>query len=113
MKLLPIGSVLCAKEKKAVVLGYHFETEDDRFVTSYLVVDFPMGYINSTCIGIVPVDAEMEVIFEGFRNDNFETFIKNKQELYELSKDMTVTRWNEELETIQQEIEINLTGEQK
>lgn len=108
MELLPIGSVLCANNKKALVVGYHFETEDDKFVTSYLVVDFPMGYINTNSVGVVSVEADMDVIFEGYANDSYAAFIKNKQELYELSRNVTVSEWNRALEDAQQTIERNL-----
>lgn len=105
MKLLSIGSVLCAKDKKAVVVGYHFGTEEDHFVTSYMIVDFPMGYINEDCIGIVPVDTPMEAMFEGYENGNYKSFIKNKEELYEASCNMTVSEWEEQLEYVQREAE--------
>lgn len=98
MMLLPIGSVLQSKEEKAVVLGYDFNDENDVFSTSYVVCGYPIGFTTTDHLGIVPVDAEMEVVFKGYQNKSYTSFIKSKEELYQLTGQMTVSEWNCHLE---------------
>lgn len=109
MKLLPIGSVLQVKGKKSLILGYQFDDENNKFVTSYIICGYPFGFITCDELGIVPVDADIEVIFEGYRNEFFYSFIKNKQELHDLTATMSVSEWNEHLN----QIGVSIGGQEK
>lgn len=95
---MPIGSVLEISQKKWVVLGYNFETNEDQFIMSYIVCAYPLGYAGEESLLIIPVDYDMELIYEGLQDEQFNKFIKNKEEIYKLSKNMTVTEWNQHLE---------------
>lgn len=104
MKLLPIGSVLQVKGKKAIILGYRFDDENNKFTTSYVICGYPLGFLTMEQLGLVSVDADMEVVFEGYRNELFYSFIRNKQELHDLATTMLVSEWNDHLEQIEESI---------
>ena len=110
MKLVAIGSILEINQKKWVVLGYNFETNEDQFIMSYIVCAYPLGYVGEESLLTIPVDYNMELIYEGFQDDQFNIFIKSKEELYKLSKNMTVTEWNQHLEEFEREIRREVEG---
>lgn len=111
MTLLPIGSILEVTGKKAVVLGYSFDDRNDSFTASYIICGYPMGFVTTEQLGLVPIDAEMDVVFEGFRDERFYSFIKNKLEILDLSKEMTVSEWNAHLARFEQLISLEENDE--
>ena len=111
MTLLPIGSILEVTGKRAVVIGYSFDDKNNSFTASYIICGYPIGFVTIEQLGLVPVDAEMEVIFEGFRDERFYSFIKNKLQILDLAKDITVSEWNAHLDKFEQLISLEENDE--
>lgn len=110
-ELMPIGSIYKAGDNKAMVLGYTQNQKDNRFIVSYIMCGYPQGFTSIDDVWIVPVDADMELIFNGLRNDQFDKFITNRQQLYELSDTMSISEWNQRLREMENAI-IKASGEE-
>ncbi len=95
MDLLPIGSILrLPEEEKAIVLGYTLDTKKNKFTYCYIVGSYPLGFMDSKSLFQIPVDADVGVVYKGYRSKGFPVFIHDKQKLYELTKTMTSEEFN-------------------
>ena len=99
MDFLPIGSILEKENNKAIILGYNLDVQGEHLVYSYVVGGYPVGYVNND-LAIIPVDADFNTVFVGYKDDQFDRFIYDKQGLYDATKDMTVDEINKCLEEV-------------
>jgi hypothetical protein len=105
MNMLPIGTVVKAGDAKAMIVGYYSKTAENRFYNLYIICGYPMGYVNKKSIAAIPMDAEMEVVFEGYADEQFQQYKRNKQGMFETLDSVTVSEVNEQLECLEQLLE--------
>ncbi len=96
MKLLPIGSILQIQKEKMIILGYRMEQEE--FKHYYIGVAYPLGIVDKNKLGLLPVEASYDVVFEGYKDSSYDAFIVNREQLYELTSQYTPEQWDSELQ---------------
>lgn len=99
MNLLPIGTLVRYNDTPLLICGYSLN-ETDRIIPSYRVVIFPIGYINKDSIKLVPVDEDIIVVRDGYKNESFELFEKFQKNKFEVLNGLT----NEDFEKIYGEL---------
>lgn len=52
-KTLPIGTIVYAGSKQALIVGYTFADPDDNLTKYYIVVPYPAGYRNSNSFKMI------------------------------------------------------------
>ena len=84
MKLLPIGTILQVQDKKMIILGYRME-EEEEFKHYYIGAAYPLGIVDRSTLALLPIQAPYDVVFEGYKDSSYESFIINREQLYELT----------------------------
>lgn len=97
MKLLPIGSILQIQKEKIIILGYRMEQEEE-FKRYYIGAAYPLGIVDKNKLGLLPVEASYNVVFEGYKDSSYDAFIVNREQLYELTSQYTPEQWDCELQ---------------
>lgn len=75
MKILPLGSVIGIQKKKFIISGYRPIENSGNVAAGYMILPYPLGYINQNSIFICPVSSVEEVFFEGYQNERSERFL--------------------------------------
>lgn len=110
MTLLPIGSVLKINEVNAIICGYQIQKKEEHNTLCYVIVPYPTGFGTMRDVYTIPTDADMEVVFQGYRSKGYHIFAKPKEQINELMKQYTAEEWDamldkalEELNKLQEE----------
>lgn len=77
MNLLPIGSITEKKGIRLVIFGYGF-SEKDKIIPCYYVSLYPMGFVNSKSIALLPMNSEFTIVKEGYKDESFVRYSKLK-----------------------------------
>lgn len=77
MDLLPIGSIIEKKGIRLVIFGYGF-SEKDKIIPCYYVSLYPMGFVNSKSIALLPMNSEFTIVKEGYKDESFERYAEVK-----------------------------------
>ena len=75
MKLLPLGSVLRIKDKKVCIIGYTSVEEEATSIMGYVVVSYPLGFINIDKTFFIPLNLEYEILAEGYITKPYEKLL--------------------------------------
>ena len=85
MRILPIGSVIKVDNVKLMVAGHFSKEEANKNQYYYVALPYPIGYVSKDKILTVKVEAEMEVIHEGYQTKGCEKYTEQLSKVSELS----------------------------
>lgn len=85
MRILPIGSVIKVDNVKVMVVGHFSKEEGDKNQYYYTALPYPIGYVDKDRILTVKVEAEMEVLHEGYQTQGCEKYTEQLSKVSELS----------------------------
>ncbi len=88
-KLLPIGSIVEYESEKLAIIGYTEVHTDNGYVTGYLIVPYPLGFMDKESIKLLPYDKVSGVVSEGYKNDSCEKALNTMEELHEFISNNT------------------------
>lgn len=66
MNLLPLGTVIQIRDRKALIIGYSSVTKENTSVTGYFIVSYPLGFTNIDKVVFIPHDTSFNVLAEGY-----------------------------------------------
>lgn len=69
-----VGSVIDVQGGKFVVCGFRPFENDGTVGMGYLVVPYPLGFVNVDSFSLVSSDADYPVVHEGYRNKDAESY---------------------------------------
>lgn len=69
-KILPIGSVIKLKDRKAMIAGYDYCAIKEKLTLCYLLLPYPEGYTEVTDVRIIRAEG-VEVEKTGYQSDAF------------------------------------------
>lgn len=81
----PVGSVIKADNTTYLIVGIKFFDQDNCFVKHYVIVPFPAGQFDSNSLRVVRAD-DVELIREGYRNNETDAFLNYYDVIDRLSK---------------------------
>lgn len=99
--LLPIGSLITYKEIPLVICGYAL-VENEIIVPSYRVVNMPLGFIDKDSVKTIPVNGEISVVKEGYRNDIFDVYIKQQNHKFEVLNGLTDSDFQDVIDKLEE-----------
>lgn len=79
-----IGSVILSNNVKCLVVGVVFDDKDNKLLKKYLVVPFPLGFLDSESLRAVDPE-EAELVCEGYRCETTSNFVDYLNKLDNLS----------------------------
>lgn len=88
INLLPIGSLITYKEIPLVICGYAL-VENEVIIPSYRVVNMPLGFIDKDSVKTIPVNREISVLKEGYKNDLYKDYINQLNHRFEVLEGLT------------------------
>lgn len=103
MKLWSLGTVLKVNRHKVCIIGYTSTGSELASVAGYLVVSYPLGFINIDKVFFVPAHAEYEILAEGYKTNVSERILETLQKGFEIIKstpDEKLVKFNEEYKKI-------------
>ena len=92
-KLLPIGTAVEINNNKCIIVGYDDVEENDVYVHSYVVIPYPLGYVDEDSFRYVPVDAEMNELKKGYETEVFDIYEQTRRSLFDSTTGLTVSEW--------------------
>lgn len=69
-----VGSILAIQDDKFMVCGYRPIEQDGMVGMGYLLLPYPLGFMDIESFSLVSADADYPVVHEGFRNVDAEGF---------------------------------------
>lgn len=75
-KLQPIGSVLTCGERRFVVVGHRMTREEDRVAAGYVVVPYPLGFVDASSLSVVPAGKAGDLVDQGFANEDGAAYLE-------------------------------------
>ena len=89
-----IGSVIAIQENKFVVCGYNpYEREDGSVGFGYVLVPYPLGFVNVDSLSLVDVERAYPVVHEGYKNEAAEEADQVLEAARESSKNLTMAEF--------------------
>ncbi len=87
-ELLPIGSVVLLKnaKRKVMIIGIKQKNLVDNKVYDYLVIPYPEGFINQSCMFFANHSSIQEISFRGFDDDSRKDFVSKVYDYYEIKE---------------------------
>ncbi len=102
--LLPIGSIIQKEDSKVMIVGYQQISEDNHIVNCYCVVPFPFGFSQLSDVFIIRKEAADQVVFKGYEdNALYQSYIEDKQLLFDSSEGMEVDKVQKAIDAIMRE----------
>lgn len=83
MKLLSIGSVIKYEDTKLMIVGHSTKKETNKY--SYVVVPYPIGFAGKDKILTIEVDKEVQVLYEGYKNEQGDKYISQLGKMADLT----------------------------
>lgn len=69
-----VGSIIDIEGGKFVVCGYRPYDNEGTVGMGYLLVPYPLGFVNLDSFSLVPSDADYPLVHEGFCNEDGEQY---------------------------------------
>ena len=66
MKLLSLGTIIKVNEIKVCIIGYTSVEKEGTSVMGYLVVPYPLGFVNIDNVFFIPIHMDFEIVAEGY-----------------------------------------------
>lgn len=76
-KLQPLGSVLAIGEHRYVVIGHRIVRDGDQAGPGYVVVPYPLGFVDADSLATVPASAVDEVVSAGLANEASDAYLES------------------------------------
>lgn len=83
--LCPIGSVVQVGARRLVVVGHRFVPDGDTVGVGYLLVPYPLGFVGTESLSVVPASRVTEVASEGLANEDGAAYLEELGELAQAS----------------------------
>ena len=74
-KLQPIGSVLVVGERRYVVVGHRMTRDGDHVGAGYLLVPYPLGFVDADSLQLVPASKTGAVLHAGLCNETGSAYL--------------------------------------
>ncbi|MCI5700943.1 MAG: DUF4176 domain-containing protein [Lachnospiraceae bacterium] len=94
MKVLSIGSVVKAKGKKMLILGYKVFDENDKMLVGYYVTAFPRGYAGIESLGVILLEDVEEILAEGYVTSEEEQYAESLKAFAEQTQNVKASEVN-------------------
>ena len=103
MNVLPVGSVVRARDIKLMIAGYElFENKEKNQVRAgYIAVKYPRGYAGRESLGILGFDEIQEVLKEGLHTPGELRFTQGLGRFYHQAETLDGEKWNRFMEILQ------------
>ena len=68
-KLHAIGSVVAIDGRRFVVIGQRLTRDGENVGAGYVLVPYPLGFVDADSLAVVPASRVSEIVAEGFESD--------------------------------------------
>lgn len=86
----PIGTAIrVGDESTFVVVGYRLHEEDGMACLAYLLIPYPLGYLDERSFCSAPIDVKHEVLFEGYLDETTQSYLARLANLNEKTKQVS------------------------
>ena len=107
MKLLSIGTVIKVNGIDLIIMGYR-DIQNDKFNFYYVVSVFPIGFVGmQDSMSLLPVDADYEVVSNGYMDAVGERFLKGNNEKIDALRDASPESVEQLLDKIAEKYGVN------
>lgn len=96
-KLQPIGSVLAVGERKFVVVGHRMTRDGDRVAAGYMVVPYPLGFVDADSLAVIPARAADALVAAGFANEAGTVYLERFEALAQASDGIAYEEYAESM----------------
>ena len=107
-----VGSVIAIQDKKFMVCGYRPIEQDDGIGMGYLLLPYPLGFMDTSSFSLVSSDADYPTVFEGFRNEDAEQYDAGLELVRKAGRGVTMDEVRAAVPAVMAELEAELTQTQ-
>lgn len=100
-----VGSVIDIKGGKFVVCGYRPFDDGGKVGMGYLLVPYPLGFMNLDSFSLVSSETDYPVVHEGFRNEDNEKYDRLLEQARTLGRETTFEEALAAVDEVRAEIE--------
>ena len=86
MEMLPLGSIINANGHDVCVIGYGSDEKDSVSVLGYLVVPYPLGFIEMDKVFFIPLNGKFELVAEGYHTEATTKLLETVSKSFEAIK---------------------------
>lgn len=101
MNVLPVGSVVRARNMKLMIAGYELFEHKGQVCPGYIAVKYPRGYAGKESLGILHFDEIQEILKEGLHTPGELRFTQGLGRFYDQRKGLDWEKWNQFMEMLQ------------
>lgn len=91
--LEPIGSVVSIDDRRFVVIGHRMTREGEGVGAGYVLVPYPLGFVDANSLFEVPASRVGEVVAKGLSNDDGVAHVAQLEELAQAMGDITYAEY--------------------
>lgn len=100
MRIHGVGTLLVCGDQPFMVCGYRFIEQDERLLPCYVMVPYPLGYINENSLSLVDATINRKVIATGLNNDAQTRFNNALEEVCLAKNGMTLDEYLNTLDAV-------------
>ena len=82
----PIGSVVRIKDVRLVVIGHRMARDGESIGMCYLLVPYPLGFVDASSLSLTPASKIDEVVSRGYETDEGNEYLTGLQGMAESAK---------------------------
>ena len=87
--MLAVGSAVIIGSNTFIVCGYRPIEQDGHVDMGYLLVPYPLGYVNIDSLSLVTADNDYPVAHTGFRNNDAQAYDCLLEQVRDLGRNVT------------------------
>ena len=87
--LEPIGSVVSIEDRRFVVIGHRMTRDGEGVGAGYVLVPYPLGFVDANSLFEVPASRVGEVVVKGFSNEDCVAHVAQFEEFAQQMADVS------------------------
>ena len=99
--LQPLGSVLAIGARRFVVVGHRMTPDGATTGAGYVLVPYPLGFVTTESLTVVPASVVDEVVSTGFSNDATATYLAEFEALARANAAVPFSEYAESVRLLQ------------
>ena len=107
-----VGSVIAIQDNKFMVCGYRPIEQDGAVGMGYLLLPYPLGFMDADSFSLVSGDTDYPTVFEGFRNEEAEQYDAGLELVRKAGRSVTMEELREAVPDVLAELEAEMAANQ-
>lgn len=96
-ELHAIGTVVALGGRRYVVVGHRMAPDGERMGIGYVLVPYPLGFVDAESLSVVPASRVEDVVAEGYDAEPGERHLEGLAELAQATSDVPASEYAESL----------------